>query len=406
MLGLAIGIYGLTQAALQVPLGQLSDRIGRFPIVLVGLLIFAAGSWLCSDADTMAELVLGRALQGAGAISSSLLAWVVDITGEEGRARVMALIGISIGLSFLLSLVLAPEIFAWRGLPGLFELTAGMAILAALLSCLLPRPKPIRSLGTWVSWRRVTTVWTVPGIRSTVLGVGALHALLMALFLALPAQLVGAGVAFGDHTDLYLVVMLLGAVPAFVATGWIEAKHRLVWGQKGAVLILAAAFAVLGLNPDGFWMMVLAGALFFFAFNLLEATLPSLLAKLAPLQDRGTATGLYATVQFFGAFVGGLIGGPLLQSLGPIGLFWALAAGCCIWWGLRYRSAEPARLRSKVFDIDLTRYTPEQWQNQLMSIDGVVEAAISVDGSAAYLKVSKDRLNESALADLIGQRSQ
>ena len=406
MLGLAIGIYGLTQAALQVPLGQLSDRIGRFPIVFAGLLVFALGSWCCSVADTMAELVFGRALQGAGAISSSLLAWVVDITGEEGRAKVMALIGISIGLSFLASLVMAPAIFEWRGLDGLFELTAGLAVVAALLSCLLPRPKPIRSLGTWVSLKRVRSVWSVPGIPATVLGVGGLHAMLMALFLALPGQLIASGIAFDQHTQLYLIIMILGAVPAFLAVGFVESRHRLIWGQKGALLVMACGFAVLALDIKGFWIMVLAGALFFFAFNLLEATLPSLLAKLAPVGDRGTATGLYATIQFFGAFVGGLLGGPLLNAVGPIGLFAVLALGCCIWWALRYRTGEPARTRSKVYEIDLQRQSAEQWQAQLMAVEGVEEAAISVDGAAAYLKVSKDRLNESELADVIGQRAQ
>ena len=404
LLGLAIGVYGLTQAVLQVPLGQLSDRIGRFKIVFVGLLVFALGSWWCAQADTMLELVLGRALQGAGAISSSLLAWVVDLTGEERRARVMAVIGISIGLTFLASLVLGPALMPWRGLSGLFELTAGLAVLAALLSCLLPRPAPIRALGAVFSAQRVAEVWRAPGVASSVIGVGLLHAVLMALFLALPMQLIGAGIAADDHTGLYMIVMLLGAVPAFLATGWVEARHRLVSGQRVAIAGLIAGFALLALGLNQYWMFVLAGALFFFGFNLLEATLPSLLAKAAPIRDRGTATGLYASVQFFGAFVGGLLGGPLLGALGSSGLFVALALCGCIWLALRYRTAEPPRLRSRVVGIDLSALSVDAWETQLRRVTGVAEAAVSPAGSVAYLKVSKDALDESELADLLNQR--
>ncbi|QGG80822.1 MFS transporter [Litorivicinus lipolyticus] len=403
LLGLAIGVYGLTQAVLQVPLGQLSDRIGRFKIVFIGLLVFALGSWWCAQADSMLELVFGRALQGAGAISSSLLAWVVDLTGEERRARVMAVIGISIGLTFLAALVLGPALMPWRGLAGLFELTAGLALLAALLSCLLPRPAPLRALGAVFSAQRVRDVWHTPGVASSVLGVGLLHAVLMALFLALPAQLVGAGIGPDDHTGLYVVVMLLGALPAFLATGWVEAKHRLIGGQRFAIAGLIGGFALLALGLTEYWMFVLAGGMFFFGFNLLEATLPSLLAKAAPVRDRGTATGLYATIQFFGAFVGGLLGGPLLSVLGPSGLFTALALGGCIWLALRYRTPEPPRHRSRVVAIDLNTFSIESWESKLAAVTGVVEAAVSPAGSVAYLKVSKDALNESELTDLLAQ---
>ena len=160
-LGLALGTYGLTQAVLQVPLGQLSDRVGRFAVVFVGLLVFALGSWLCASAETMTQLIIGRALQGAGAISSSLMAWVVDLTPDDRRARMMALIGISIGVTFLASLVIGPALLPWRGLAGLFELTAVLALVGAGLSCLLPVR---RRFGPWVLC--LTSRWSrICGIR-------------------------------------------------------------------------------------------------------------------------------------------------------------------------------------------------------------------------------------------------
>lgn len=399
-LGLAIGVYGLTQAILQVPLGQLSDRVGRFAVVFVGLLIFALGSYLCAAADSMAQLIIGRALQGAGAISSSLLAWVVDLTGEEKRARTMALIGISIGVSFLASLVIGPALLPWRGLSGLFELTAALAILGAGLSVLLPRKTPVRSVGAVFDAALVREMWNTPGVRSSVLGVGGLHALLMALFLALPSLWIAADVPVSDHARVYLIIMLAGACPAFLAVGWVEARHRLLWGQRLATLAMAAAFGVMALSQHAL-VLVVAGALFFFAFSLLEATFPSLLAKAAPIRGRGTATGLYATVQFFGAFLGGLIGGPVYQILGQVGLFVALAIACCVWFAIRYRTPEPPRHRTRLVPIDPDVHTEAHWHQALSEVPGVVDVAVSMDERLAYLKVSKDLLDQSTLDDLL-----
>ena len=166
-----------------------------------------------SRAETMTQLMIGRALQGAGAISSSLMAWVVDLTGEDKRARTMALIGISIGISFLASLVIGPALLPWRGLSGLFELTAGLAVLGALLSLALPRPTPVRSMGAIFDLGLVREMWRTPGIPGAVLGVGVLHALLMAMFLALPPLWVNASLAPDEHAKLYLIMMIAGAGP-------------------------------------------------------------------------------------------------------------------------------------------------------------------------------------------------
>lgn len=400
-LGLVVGIYGLTQALLQVPLGQLSDRVGRFAVVFVGLLVFALGSYLCSIADSMGELILGRALQGAGAISSSLMAWVVDLTGEDKRARIMALIGISIGVSFLASLVIGPALLPWRGLAGLFELTAALAILGAFLSLWLPRPTPVRSMGAIFDLALVREMWNTQGVRSSVLGVGLLHALLMAMFLALPPLWVQADLEANEHAKIYLIMMLAGAGPAFVMVGVVEARHRLMWGQRLALAAMAAAFAWMAASSTQVLPLVIAGSMFFFGFSLLEATLPSLLAKAAPVRGRGTATGLYATVQFFGAFVGGLIGGPLYQMLGSAGLFAALAIACCVWFGIRYRTPEPPRHRSRLVAIDMSDRDETRWHQLLANVPGVVDVAVSPQEQVAYLKVSKDLLDESALAELI-----
>ena len=400
-LGLVMGLYGLTQAVLQVPLGQLSDRVGRFTVVFIGLLVFALGSYLCSVADSMAELMIGRALQGAGAISSSLMAWVVDLTGEDRRARTMALIGISIGVSFLASLVIGPALLPWRGLSGLFELTAGLAIVGALLSLALPRPTPLRSMGAVFDLGLVREMWKTPGIPGAVLGVGALHALLMAMFLALPPLWVQASMPANEHATLYLIMMVAGAGPAFLMVGFVEARHRLMWGQRMALSAMAMAFAWMAGASTNVPALVIAGSLFFFGFSLLEATLPSLLAKAAPVRGRGTATGLYATIQFFGAFVGGLIGGPLYQALGSIGLFALLSIVCCVWVFIRYRTPEPPRHRSRLVSISMELRNEAQWQQSLANVPGVVDVAVSPQERLAYLKVSKDLLDESALTDVL-----
>ena len=398
-LGLALGTYGLTQAVLQVPLGQLSDRVGRFAVVFVGLLVFALGSWLCANAETMTQLIIGRALQGAGAISSSLMAWVVDLTPDDRRARMMALIGISIGVTFLASLVIGPALLPWRGLAGLFELTAVLALVGAGLSCLLPRKTPVRTMGALFDVALVKDMWNTTGVRSSVISVGFLHALLMAMFLALPSLWVNNGLPADEHAQRYLIMMLAGAVPAFLMVGFVEARHRLIWGQRLAVAFLVLAFAWMAGITDQQWMLVAAGSLFFFAFSLLEATLPSLLAKAAPVRGRGTATGLYATIQFLGAFVGGLIGGPLFAALGAQGLFVALAIACCVWFALRYRTPEPPRHRSRLLPLDWQGRDAAFWQARLAQIPGIVEVEVSQNEQLAYLKVSKDLLDEAALSD-------
>lgn len=398
-LGLALGTYGLTQAVLQVPLGQLSDRVGRFAVVFVGLLVFALGSWLCANAETMTQLIIGRALQGAGAISSSLMAWVVDLTPDDRRARMMALIGISIGVTFLASLVIGPALLPWRGLAGLFELTAVLALIGAGLSCLLPRKTPVRTMGALFDVALVKDMWNMTGVRSSVISVGFLHALLMAMFLALPSLWVSSGLPADAHAQRYLIMMLAGAVPAFLMVGFVEARHRLIWGQRLSVACLVLAFAWMASVTHQQWMLVAAGSLFFFAFSLLEATLPSLLAKAAPVRGRGTATGLYATIQFLGAFVGGLIGGPLFAALGAQGLFVALAITCCVWFALRYRTPEPPRHRSRLLPLDWQGQDAAFWQARLAQIPGIVEVEVSQNEQLAYLKVSKDLLDEAALSD-------
>ena len=398
-LGLALGTYGLTQAVLQVPLGQLSDRVGRFAVVFVGLLVFALGSWLCASAETMTQLIIGRALQGAGAISSSLMAWVVDLTPDDRRARMMALIGISIGVTFLASLVIGPALLPWRGLAGLFELTAVLALFGAGLSCLLPRKTPVRTMGALFDVALVKDMWNTTGVRSSVISVGFLHALLMAMFLALPSLWVNSGLPADEHAHRYLIMMLAGAAPAFLMVGFVEARHRLIWGQRLAVACLVLAFAWMAGVTHQQWMLVAAGSLFFFAFSLLEATLPSLLAKAAPVRGRGTATGLYATIQFLGAFVGGLIGGPLFAALGAQGLFVALAITCCVWFALRYRTPEPPRHRSRLLPLEWQGRDAAFWQARLAQIPGIVEVEVSQNEQLAYLKVSKDLLDEAALSD-------
>jgi len=319
LIGLAFGIYGLTQASLQIPFGMLSDKLGRKPIIFAGLLIFAAGSLLASQADSIWAMILGRALQGAGAISSALMALAADLTREQQRTKAMALIGISIGFAFSLAFVVGPLLATLIGVSGIFIFSAILAILAIIvLYLLVPNPEHISfHSDTEVSLAMLGNVLRDHKLLKLNLGIFILHAILMANFIVIPLTLQDTvGLPSSQHWQMYLPVLFVSVLLMAPAIILGERTQRSGTFFKGAVLML-----LISQMGYFFWhstLMTLAIMLlvFFTAFNYLEASLPSLISTMSSNNSKGTALGVYASSQFIGTFTGALIGGIIHEHFG------------------------------------------------------------------------------------------
>lgn len=329
LIGLAVGGYGLTQAGFQIPLGALSDRIGRIPVILLGLAIFASGSVLAALSDSIYGVIAGRLLQGAGAISATLTALITDATREEIRTRSMAALGIGIGMSFMLAMILGPLIAARFGVQSLFWTAAGLSLVAGLTLTLLPKiPRP-----------QARESWSlVPALRADLLQIDfyffLLHAIMTATFVALPFLLSHRlEMALTDHWKIYVGALLLSLI---VTVPMIMMDHRQGRGYLigiAVVLILAAevALAFFGVSVAPVFIALIA---YFAGFNFLESGLPARLSTLADEDVRGASLGVFSTAQFLGAFAGGLIGGRFLHTGRPSDVFFVCALMAGIWLAL------------------------------------------------------------------------
>ncbi|MEK7346026.1 MAG: MFS transporter [Pseudomonadota bacterium] len=343
LLGLAMGIYGLTQGFLQLPFGMASDRFGRKRVIVLGLVIFALGSFWAAAATDLTGLLMGRSLQGAGAVSAAVTALLADLTRDEVRTKAMALVGASIGLMFAVSLVLAPVLTGAIGLPGLFGLTGVLAMLGVCVVVWgVPTPHaPAASKGRG-SLKRVLGH---AGLLRLNFGVFVLHAVQLAMWVAVPAMLVQAGLPKDDHWQVYLPAVL----GSFVLMGGVFAMERRGHLKK----VFLAAIALIALVQGGLFLQSaatahlwpLAGLMFAFfsGFNVLEATQPSLASRLAPTEVRGTAMGVYNTLQSLGFFVGGLMGGWLVKSWGSPALFLCCGAAMLAWLLVAWPMQAPGR---------------------------------------------------------------
>jgi MFS family permease len=401
MIGVAIGIYGFTQACLQIPFGMLSDRVGRKPVIILGLSLFAAGSVLAALADSMVWMIIGRAIQGMGAIAAVVMALAADLSREEHRTKVMAMIGVSIGMSFAVAIVLGPALSSWVGVKGIFWITVGLAVLGVLVTVFLV-PTPFSS-------RLHRDASSVPGMFRRVLidtqllrldfGVFTLHMLLMATFIAVPLSLRDvAGLPADRHWLLYLPVLVVSIVAMVPFIILAEKRRRMKSVFLGAILVLCLAeVGLLNFHHDAVEIGVLL-CVFFTGFNLLEATLPSLIAKMAPPDAKGTAMGVYSSSQFLGAFLGGVLGGGMLGVVGLRGVFAVAALGALVWFLVAYTMKNPRYLSSYLLNVGMiSEAEARHIAQRLTQIRGVAEAVVIATDGVAYLKVDRHALDEAAL---------
>lgn len=402
LVGLAIGIYGLTQALFQIPYGMLSDRYGRKPIITVGLIIFALGSVVAAMSDSITGVILGRALQGAGAIAATVMALTADLTREERRLTAMAIIGMSIGLAFSVSLVMGPVLNSWIGVDGIFWLTAVMA-LAAIGVLYLVVPTPVRSSfhrDAMATPEQLSVVIKDPQLIRLDVGIFLLHLILTATFVVLPLALRDqAGLAVESHWAIYLPVMLIAITIMIPFVILAESKKRMKEVFGSAILIIAIAEVVFLVLQQSLPAIVFALLLFFVAFNILEATLPSLVAKVSPPDRKGTAMGVYSSSQFIGAFFGGTLGGWMYGQFGLGAVFGMCAFFAVVWFLLSMTMQSPRYLSTHMIYVgEVDDKQARHLVNKLTQVTGVAEAIVICEDKIAYLKVDLHALDRDALS--------
>jgi predicted MFS family arabinose efflux permease len=404
LVGVAVGAYGLTQALLQIPFGMVSDRLGRKPVIVFGLLVFALGSSIAAIGTDVWTVIAGRALQGAGAVAGVVMALLADLTRESQRTKAMATIGMTIGLSFAVALMAGPLLNELWGVPGIFWLVGGFALAGiGLVHWVVPTPRrSVVHRDAEVVGGQLGVVLRNRELLRLDFGIFALHAVMTSLFLAVPLQLRDvAGLAAVDHWRVYLPALVLAVATMIPFIVLAERRGRMKGVFLGAIATVLAA--QLGLNGFDGSALAIGGWvwLFFVGFNLLEATLPSLVSKIAPAAAKGTAMGIYATSQFAGAFLGGVGGGLAHQHYGLGGVFTFGVVVCAAWLAVASGMARPRPLSRRVLAVgSVGEDEAAALAARFLAVPGVAEAVVVAEEGVAYLKVNEAQLDEGALGAL------
>ncbi|MBA2815396.1 MFS transporter [Candidatus Pantoea persica] len=389
LIGLAIGIYGLAQAIFQIPFGLMSDRIGRKQLIVGGLLLFVLGSIIAATTSSIWGIILGRALQGSGAIAAAVMALLSDLTREQNRTKAMAFIGISFGVTFAIAMVIGPIVTHALGLHALFWMIAILASLGILITLLVVTDASGHVLNRESGIVKGSFRKVLGNSRLIKLNVGilCLHILLMSSFVVLPGQFELAGLPAAEHWKIYLITMLIafvGVVPFII---YAEVKRRIKRVFVACVCLIVVAEIVLWGAEGHFWTLVVGVQLFFFAFNLMEAILPSLVSKESPAGYKGTAMGLYSTSQFIGVAMGGSLGGWVFGHFDAQTVFLVGAIVAAIWMFVAMTIQEPPYVSSLRIVLSDNALALPNLAQRLQAQPGVTSVLIVPEEKSAYIKI-------------------
>jgi MFS family permease len=404
LMGIALGAYGLTQAILQIPAGWLSDRYGRKPIIYASLILFALGSFIAASADNIYLVILGRVVQGAGALNAAVMALTADLTREEHRTKAMAMIGITIGITFSISMVLSPLLNSVIGVKGIFAMTGVLALLAmGVVKWVIPDPAITRfHSDTEASWGHFGEVLRNKELLRLDFGIFSLHAILMSVFMQVPFVLKRDGLEVGQHWYVYLPVMLIAfalMVPPIIIA---EKKAKMKQIFMLAIFLAMCAHALLLFAQNSLWGVAISLLVFFTAFNVLEATLPSMISKIAPLSAKGTAMGVYSSVQFLGAFSGAAVGGALMQYVGGNAVFVLAIILLLLWLVVASGMQPPAAVSTKLYHLsEMNDAAAADLQKRLAQVQGVREVMVIAAENIACLKVDMKGFDKDAVEQLV-----
>ena len=405
MIGLALGAYGLTQALFQLPFGMASDRYGRKRVIYFGLAIFAFGSLIAALATDIETIIIGRAIQGAGAVSAAVTALVADLTREEHRTKAMAMIGGTIGITFAFSLIAGPALNQWIGVPGIFALTGILTVLAILVvRFIVPDPQ----ISRFHSDAEASTGKLAEVLKDTQLlrlnfGIFSLHAAQMAMFVVVPFALMKtSGMDANHHWQVYLPIMVLSFICMVPAIIYGEKKAKLKNVFVAAIALMFGAQLLFASSIDHFWGIAASLTAYFVAFNVLEASLPSIISKVAPAASKGTAMGVYNTSQSLGVFLGGTVGGWLSHVHGYAAVFVFCSVLIALWLAFAASMKAPPAVKSRMFHLnEMSAEAGQRLADRLLQLQGVREAVVLADEGVALLKVDMHAWDEDAALQLI-----
>lgn len=387
-LGLAIGGYGLTQAILQIPMGIWSDKIGRRPVITIGLLLFALGSFVAATAESMLWVTIGRIMQGAGAIAGAVMALAADVSRENQRSKVMAIIGIAIGFSFYLALILGPVLATKWGLQGIFLATGILALSCIpLVWLMVPRVATFAPSGdTLPNAEQLKQLLFDKSLIRLYVSVLLLHMMITMMFVQLPIRLIDLNWGIETHWQLYLPVLVSSVVGMGLLMS-LARKKNLPTLMMSAVMMMGGAFFLIPLVPKELVSLLICVWLFFTAFNFLEANFPALVSSLAPPGRKGTAMGIFASFQFFGAFLGGALTSLVSQWLTDGGVFFVAAIICFSWCLIFLGFKDTHKGKRYTLSLNFAGRDLNTLENQFKQLGGIHEFVIIPDQQAVYLKV-------------------
>jgi len=404
LIGVALGAYGLTQSILQIPAGWLSDRFGRKPVIIVGMLLFALGSFIAASADDIYWIILGRVIQGSGAINAAVMALTADLTREEHRTKAMAMIGMTIGVTFSVSMILSPLLYKHIGMSGIFTMVGVLAFVSiAVVLWFIPNPKITRFHSDMeANSSKFAEVLRNKDLLRMDFGVFTLHAILMSVFMQVPFILRADGLDAQHQWKVYLPVMLIAfalMVPPIIIA---EKKAKMKQVFMFAIGLAAVAQIALVFLQASVWGVAISLLLFFTAFNVLEATQPSIVSKIAPLAAKGTAMGVFSSVQFFGAFFGSVMGGLLMQYFGGDSVFVFAVFMLLLWLAVASTMRAPRALTTKTYHLsEMSEEAARQMQQSLAQLQGVSEVFVVAKEQIACVKVEMSGFDEDGIEKLV-----